>query len=35
VGRRRGRSEDNCGFLYTYAWKQHKESPCIAIFISN
>jgi hypothetical protein len=23
------------GMKYTYAWKQHKESPCVAIFISN
>jgi hypothetical protein len=20
---------------YTYAWKYHKETPCVAIFISN
>jgi hypothetical protein len=20
---------------YIYAWKQHKESPCVTIFISN
>jgi hypothetical protein len=23
------------GLKYTYAWKQHKESLCIAIFSSN
>jgi hypothetical protein len=23
------------GMQYTCAWKQHKESPCIPIFISN
>jgi hypothetical protein len=25
----------NCKLLYIYAWKQHKETPCAAIFISN
>jgi hypothetical protein len=23
------------GLLYIYAWKQHRETPCVAHFISN
>jgi hypothetical protein len=26
---------DQFGLKYTYTWKKHKESPCIAILTSN
>jgi hypothetical protein len=33
--KRTGRDEPVGVVIYTYAWKQHKETPCVAIFISN
>jgi hypothetical protein len=33
--KRTGRDEPVEIIIYIYAWKQHKESPCVAIFITN